>query len=162
MEEAVRPGRVGRYNGLSPEEVEDQYRQLFREALKRSSFSLEGLARELDMGERNLQRILSGKYQLKTTVMFAICMVLGIDKSRACIAIERFGNWEFYDDPGVMIAVDLIRPVVENINNATSNSLEPLHPKATVQLSNWIAETVITHQSQVCARREDIEVTRQL
>lgn len=147
---------------LSGREVDSQFRLLLREALKDSPLTIDEVAKQLSMGERNLQRILAGKYRLATAVLVDICNIVGIDRCRASVAIEQFGDWKSYFDPTVNIAVDLIKPVVDNINAATLNSLEPLHPKAIYQLSNWIAETVISHQTQLCERREGLEVSRRL
>ena len=146
---------------LSPEEVVAQFRELFQAELARSPGTLESTARCLGMTARNLQRILNGQQKLTASMLVDFGNVLALDKSRATMAIERFSDWRAYYDPTMIIAVDLLKPVVEKIHELTTTSMEPLHPKAVEQLSRWIAEIVIKHQLQICARREELELIRQ-
>lgn len=147
---------------LSPDEVVAQFRELFQAEMARSPETLESTARCLGMTGRNLQRILTGQQKLTASLLVDFGNVLSLDKSRATMAIERFADWRAYYDPTVIIAVDLLKPVVEMIHALTTTALEPLHPKAVEQLSRWIAEIIIKHQLQICARREALELTYQL
>lgn len=141
--------------------IEDEFRRFFRDALKGSPTTLGNVAKLLNMGERNLQRILTGKYRLTTATLTELGQILEIDMGRAWLAIALFGDLKLYDDPTLIIAVDLIEPLVRNIRQDLPYPLEPLHPKATMQLSNWIAATVIENQRQLFARREELEIHRQ-
>lgn len=147
---------------LTATQVEDQFRELFQTELAKSAHTVESVARQLGMTGRNLQRILNGQQKLTAGMLVDIGNALAIDKTRAAVAVERFSDWRAYYDATLIIAVDLLKPVVETVNQLTTTPLDPLHPKAIEQLSTWIAETVIKHQHQVCARREELELTRQI
>lgn len=142
--------------------IENQFRNFFRDTLRDSAISIASVAAHLNMGERNLQRILAGKYRLTATMLVDLAQVLEIDMGRAWVAIALFGDLRHYDDPILVVAVDLIGPLVDSIRRDLQTPLEPLHPKATTQLSQWIADTVIEHQRQLCARREALEIHRQI
>lgn len=146
---------------LSPAEVEDQFRQLFQHHLERRQITLAQAAGRMRMSPRNLQRILAGDQRLTTQLLIEFGNALELDKSRAVIAIERFRDWRTYYDPTLESAVDLLRPVIERINQAGGVS-EPLHPKAIEQLASWVAEVIVKHQEQVARRREEIAVLRQV
>ncbi len=139
------------------ERVEEHFRQLFQNEMTRSAQSVETVAKKLGMTRRKFQRIIYGQTKITAANLVEIGDALAIDKSRATIAVERFQDWRCYYDPALMIAVDLIKPVVEMINHLSTTSLEPLHPKAAEQLSKRVAETVIKHQIQLCARREKLD-----
>lgn len=128
---------------LTATQVEDQFRELFQAELAKSAHTIESVARQLGMTGRNLQRILNGQQKLTAGMLVDIGNALAIDKTRATVAVERFSDWRAYYDATLIIAVDLLKPVVETVNQLTTTPLDPLHPKAIEQLSTWIAETVI-------------------
>ena len=142
---------------LSSERVDEQFRQLFQKHLLQSDLTLPTVADRLGMSPRNLQRILSGAQKMTTQLLVDFGNALEIDKTRAVVAIERFQDWRTYYDPTLIMAVDLLRPVVEMVNRQSTKALEPLHPKAIQQLAGWISETVIRHHEEVSAFREDIK-----
>lgn len=145
---------------LTSAEVEAQFRALFQSEIVKSTHTAASMSRQLGMTARNLRRILNGEQKLCAAMLVDIGQVLGIDIMRATIAIARFGDWRAYGDATLIIAVDLLKPVVQMVNEQATISLEPLHPKAIGQLSRWIAETVIKHQLELCARREELDLGR--
>ena len=82
---------------------------------------------------------------------------LGIDITRAVVAVEGFKDWRAYYDPTLIIAVDLLIPVIKMINERSPGGVDRLHPKAIQQLAGWISETVIRHHEEILALREDIK-----
>lgn len=147
--------------GLTPAQVEDEFRKLFQHVLANSPKSLASVADALGMTPRNLRRLLGGHHKLTTQILVELGNVLGIDKTRAVVASERFKDWQTYNDPTLIIAVDLLKPVVDTINDSSRHPLEPLHPKAVEQLAKWIAQTVVEHQARISARREQMELRNQ-
>ena len=141
---------------LSWERVEEQFRQLFQNHLLQSRQSVPLVAARLGMSARNLHRILSGAQKMTTQLHVQLGKALGIDITRAVVAIAGFKDWRTYYDSTLIIAVDLLIPVIEMINERSPGGVDRLHPKAIQQLAGWISETVIRHHEEVSAFREDI------
>lgn len=142
---------------LSWERVEEQFRQLFQNHLLQSHQSVPLVAARLGMSARNLHRILSGAQKMTTQLHVELGKALGIDITRAVVAVEGFKDWRAYYDPTLIIAVDLLIPVIKMINERSPGGVDRLHPKAIQQLAGWISETVIRHHEEILALREDIK-----
>lgn len=146
------------YDRLNANQVEAQFRMLFQEVVANSPTTVGEYAARLGINTRKFQRLLYGQTPLSIQMLVAIGNALELDKTRAVIAIERFADWRAYYDPTVIVAVDLIKPVVDLLNSVPNALMEPLHPKATQQLAKWIVDTVLEHQAKVWQRRQDLEL----
>lgn len=142
---------------LTSAEEEDQFRDLLQSAMAKSTHTAESLSRQLGMTARNLRRILNGQQKLTTAMLIDLGDALGIDTTRAMCAILQFGDWRTYDDVTLGIAVDLLRPVVQRINETLTTPIEPLHPKALGQMGIWVGDRLVRHAAEVCARRQSLD-----
>lgn len=145
---------------LSPSEAEEQFRLLIQSEQSVSSKSQSKIANEVGLKIRKYQRILSGQQPLSAALLNDLTTALGIDKPRAIFAIDRYKDWHRYYDPTLKVAVDLLPLVVDAFNADDMCSIEPMHPRALEQLAKWIAETIITHQEKICARREELDLMK--
>lgn len=142
---------------LTPAEVEDQFRELLQAAMTKSAHTTESLSLQLGMTARNLRRILNGQQKLTTAILIHLGDALGIDTTRATCAIVQFGNWRIYYDAALGIAADILRPVVEWINQYSTAPIEPLHPIASGQLVKLVGERIVKHHEDLCARRRSLD-----
>lgn len=145
---------------LSPDQVEEQFRELFQAEQAASQLSVAEVARRVGLSKRSYQRLLAGETRFTAALLVSIGNALGINKSRATFVVEHFQDWRRYSDPTLIVAFDLIKPVVAMIIEAGSPALEPLHPQANEQLAKWISLMIIEHHEKVCARRAELDLIR--
>jgi transcriptional regulator with XRE-family HTH domain len=130
-------------------------RDLICDMIERDTRSLGEIANKARMSRRQLGRILAGEKPLRLVDLRHLSEVLQIDRARAVVAIEVLGDWRSYDDPVLCIMMRLIRPVVEKVNASTDFPIEALTGPAKIQLSEWLAKTIITNEEQIRHRRNE-------
>lgn len=143
---------------LSPDEIEEQFRLLFQEAQRRSPCTIAQVAEKLGIGTRTYQRFLNGPSRFSTAQLTAIGEVLGLDKSRAAVAIQRFKDYRQYYNPHLAIAVNMVQDVVEILDQSDLPMCTELTPQAHKQLTRHIANTIIKELADR-QRRLDIAET---
>jgi len=83
--------------------------------------------------------------------------LLGIDQSRAWIAVGQLGDWQRYNDVNLAVIVQLVGPMLEKLETRADFAIEPLTQSAAEQVSEWVAELIISNAEQIRRRRETIE-----
>lgn len=103
---------------------------------------------------------MTGETRFTAALLVSIGNVLGVNKSRATFVVEHFQDWRRYSDPTLVVAFDLIKPVVAMIIESGSPALHPLQPQANEQLAKWNSLMIIEHHEKVCARRAELDLIR--
>ena len=145
---------------LTPEQVEEQFRELYQAEQASFELSVADVARRIGLSKRSYQRLLAGETRFIAALLVAIGNALGINKSRATFVVEHFQDWRRYSDPTLIVAFDLIKPVVAMIIESGSPAIEPLQPQVNEQLAKWISLMIIEHHEKVCARRAELDLIR--
>lgn len=139
---------------LTPAEVEDQFRLLFQDAQRASPYTTPQVAEMLGMNARTYQRLLYGPSRFSAAQLTAIGEVLGLDKSRGTVAIQRFKDYRYYYNPYLTIAIDMLQRIVELLERSELPMCTDLPPEAMNQLTEHIAKTIIKELSDRERRRK--------
>ena len=147
------------FNDRSEEAPDDYHsaslRALLAQCVERDQRSLGEIATAARMSRRQLGRILAGEKPLRLVDLRWLTEVLMIDRARAVLAIEVIGDWRSYDDPGLCLMMHLVAPVVSKLIDRADFPIEPLTPTAVTRLSDWLANSIITNQTQIRNRRNE-------
>jgi hypothetical protein len=145
-------------NELEPASCSDPrshaFLALIRHHVELDSRSLSQLAGLLGISRRQLGRMLDGQRPLRVAELWALTDLLEIDCGRASVAIEVMGDWRSYDDAGLCIVMQMLKSVVNGLNDKAHIPIEPLTKPALNTLSNWLTDTIIANQEQILRRRE--------
>lgn len=144
----------------SPAQIEELYRDLFRTAQENSRHTVAESAAHLGLSVRAYQRLLNGPSSFTFKQVNQIAQFLNIDKSRAAIAINNFNDCDIYNDQTLIIATDVLVPLVNYINHNYPRGCQELHPYATNQLVEWIADKIIQHQSYMSKQQQVMDKLR--
>lgn len=132
----------------------DAFLALIRQHVAQENRSMSELAAVLRISRRQLGRMLNGLRPLRVAELEALTDLLGIDRARARVAIELIGDWQAYDDPGLGVVMRLIDPVVSRLRDKSEFPVQPLTKPAQERLSIWIADTILTNDTQIRNRQE--------
>ncbi len=133
------------------------YRALIRHHIDRDPRTLDAIAKAMEISPRQFGRILRGDVPLRIEVLAALSDLLGIDQSRAWIAVGQLGDWQRYNDVNLAVIAQLVGPMLEKLETQADFAIEPLTQSAAEQVSEWVAELIISNAEQIRRRRETIE-----
>lgn len=141
-------------------DVCESFVALFSHKMRDKKITRNDVASRLQWHRNRLYRVFAQPRGTKAEDLLAISNALDIDHMRATVAIGGFGDWRMYYDSALIIVMDLIKPVVETVDEMTTTSLEPLRSYAKDQFSRWIAETLVNHQQFIGEQQEKIQLKR--
>ena len=142
--------------------VVSEFFALFRHEMKIRNIGTCQLAGMLDWHRNRVSRLLNHPESAKAGDLVAICEVLDLDSSVATFAIATMADWSAYYDPALQVSVSLLGRVVSKINERRTCEIELLPPAAIEILTDWIVQTIIDNQQQICSRREAIPALPQM
>ena len=126
-----------------------------RDRINRDSRSLAEIASLAGMSRRQLGRLLAGEKQLRLVDLKRLSTIVGIDATRAIIAIEVIGDWSVYDEPVLEILIRMLATVFKKVDASADFPMEPLSAAAEEKFTTWLAEILVTNQKQIRQRRDE-------
>lgn len=146
----------GRYNPYSHRLVRNTaFVPLLREEQRRQHVSTKALAQAVGLSRTHIYKLFEGTRSMTEEQLQSFFIVLGIDRSRAFLAVMELGDWQRYHDPNVVFVADLVQamlPALEERRRSPTGG--QLSAKTVQHLSFQLADALAQNDAEVAERRE--------